>query len=72
MEMEDGEKVIGKVKKWFELITKARNLHPKVDTLGDNYAHTIFQELDFKESYYKGIQLKLLTCNQAHKGFFIS
>lgn len=43
MEMEDGKKVIGKLEKGFELITKTRNihLHLKRHTLHDHYVDTI-------------------------------
>ena len=55
--MEDGERVIGKVEKGYELVTKARNLrlHLKGDTLRHEHASTIFESL-VQESYYKGHQ----------------
>lgn len=52
-EMENNAKEIGKVEKKFEFITKAKNLRLKGDTLHDNYARTIFQEI-MKENFYKG------------------
>ena len=57
MEMEDGEKVIGKVEKGFELMTKARNLrlYIKGDTLRHEHASHIFEEI-VRESYYNGRQ----------------
>ena len=62
MEMENGEKVIAKVEKGFELATKARNLrlHIKGNTLRDDAAHVIFKEL-VRERYYAGKQLEFLT-----------
>lgn len=43
MELEGGERVIGKVEKAFELVTKSRNLqlHIKGHTLGDHTAYRI-------------------------------
>ena len=57
MTLEDGEKVIGKVEKSFELVTKARNLrlHLKGDTLRQEHAFSIFESL-VQESYYNGFQ----------------
>ena len=57
MAMENGEKVIGKVEKGFELATKARNLrlHLKGETLRHEHAVTIFSTI-VQESYYSGLQ----------------
>ena len=57
MEMEDGVKVIGKVEKGFELVTKARNLrlYIKGETLRHTHAFHIFEEI-VRESYYTGRQ----------------
>lgn len=57
MAMEDGEKIIGKVEKGYELVTKARNLrlHLKGETLRYEQAFTIFESL-VQESYYNGYQ----------------
>jgi hypothetical protein len=57
MAMEDGEKVIGKIEKGYELVTKARNLrlHLKGETLRYEQAFTIFESL-VQESYYNGHQ----------------
>ena len=57
MEMEDGERVIGKVEKGFELMTNARNLrlYIKGETLRQEHASHIFEEI-VRESYYAGRQ----------------
>ena len=57
MTMEDGEKVIGKIEKGYELVTKARNLrlHLKGETLRNEHAFSIFESL-VQESYYSGHQ----------------
>ena len=57
MQMEDGEKVIGKIEKGYELATKARNLrlHLKGETLRHENASTIFECL-VQNSYYNGHQ----------------
>ena len=57
MEMEDGEKVIGKVEKGFELMSKARNLrlYIKGETFRHKHASRIFEEI-VRESYYTGRQ----------------
>lgn len=62
MEMGDGEKVIGKVEKGFELITKARNmrLHLKGDSLRENTANGILKIL-MKECYYDGREVEILS-----------
>ena len=57
MEMEDGERVIGKVEKGFELTSKARNLrlHIRGETLRHTQASQVFEEI-VRESYYTGRQ----------------
>lgn len=47
MEMEDGERVIGKIEKGYKLITKARNLrlHLKGEPLRHKHAFIIFKAL---------------------------
>jgi hypothetical protein len=57
MTMEDGEKVIGKIEKDYELVTKARNLrlHLRGETLRHEHAFSIFESL-VQESYYSGHQ----------------
>jgi hypothetical protein len=61
MEMEDGEKVIGKVEKGYELATKARNLrlHLKGESLRYENASNIFEAIT-RESYYTGKQLEFM------------
>jgi hypothetical protein len=72
MEMEDGEKVIGKVEKGYELAIKARNLrlHLKGESLQHENAFDIFKAIA-KESYYTGKQLKFmgLTKPELDKNF---
>ena len=53
--MEDGGKVISKVEKGFELVTKARNmrLHLKGDSLRDHSTMEIFRDL-IRDLYYEG------------------
>ena len=62
MEMEDGEKVIGKVEKRYELVTKASNLclHLKGETLRHESAFNIFEKL-VHESYYIGKQHEFMS-----------
>ena len=57
LKMEDGVKVIGKIKKKYELATKARNLrlYLRGETLRHVSAFTIFESL-VQESYYSGHQ----------------
>ena len=57
MKMADGKKVIGKIEKRYELVTKARNLrlHLKGETLCHTQAFTIFESL-IQENYYSGYQ----------------
>lgn len=59
--MGDGERVIGKVEKGFELITNAKNmrLHIKGSTLqGSTFIH-ILRTL-MSESYYEGREIEIL------------
>ena len=57
IQMENGEKVIGKIEKGYELASKARDLrlHLKGDTLRHEHASTIFKSLVHK-NYYSGHQ----------------
>ena len=57
LEMEDGERTIGKVEKGFELMSKARNLrlYIKGETLRHTHASQVFEEI-VRESYYTGRQ----------------
>ena len=57
MEMEDGEVVIGKVEKGYELATKARNLrlHLKGESIRHEHAFDILETI-VRESYYTGKQ----------------
>jgi hypothetical protein len=61
MELESGEKVIGKIEKIFELMSKARNLrlHIQGETLRHMQASHIFEEI-VRESYYTGRQHEFL------------
>ena len=72
MDMEDGVKVIGKVEKNYELVTKARNLrlHLKGETLRHQHAFTIYESL-VQESYYNGYQHEFmgLTKPELDKSF---
>lgn len=67
----DGKKVMGKVENELQLITKPRNLrlHLKGDTLRDNYAHTIFQEIIIENYYMKQIKFLTLTKLELMKVF---
>ena len=72
MEMEDEEKVIGKVEKGYELVTKASNhcLHPKGETLQYEHAFNIFEKL-VHENYYIGKQHEFmgLTKSEIDKNY---
>jgi hypothetical protein len=61
MTMDDGERVIGKVEKCYELATKARNLrlHLKGETLRHKHAFDIFEAI-VREIYYAGKQHKFM------------
>lgn len=60
MEIEDSERVINKIEKGCELVSKAHNLqlHLKGDTPGHTLAHSISKEL-VSGNYYDGKQLEL-------------
>ena len=62
MTMGDGLKVIGKVEKGFELITKACNmrLYLKGDSLRDNSAMDILRDL-MRDFYYDGREVEILS-----------
>ena len=62
MSMGDGEQVIGKVEKGFELITKAKNMrvHLKGDSLRNNKAIDILRTL-MSEAYYEGREIEILS-----------
>ena len=66
MTMGDGERVIGKVEKGFELITKAKNmrLHLKGATLRGSMAIDILRTL-MSESYYEGREVEILLLTKA-------
>ena len=66
MTMGDGERVIGKVEKGFELITKARNmrLHLKGEVLRDHTASDILRSI-IHNSYYDGRELEVLSLTKS-------
>ena len=66
MTMGDGERVIGKVEKGFELITKAKNmrLHLKGTTLRGSTAIDILCTL-MSESYYEGREIEILSLTKS-------
>ena len=66
MTMGDGERVIGKVEKGFELITKAKNmrLHLKGEALRNNSAVDILRSL-MGESYYDGREIEILSLTKS-------
>ena len=66
MTMGDGERIIGKVEKGFELITKARNmrLHLKGEALRNNTAMDILRSL-MKDSYYNGREVEILSLTKS-------
>jgi hypothetical protein len=70
--MGDGERIIGKIEKDFELITKARNmrLHLKGEVLRDHTAADIFRSI-MRDSYYDGreIEIHSLTKSDGTKDF---
>ena len=72
MEMEDGDLVIGKVEKGFELVTKASNLrfHLRGESLRHEHAFNVFKAI-VRESYYTGRQLEFmgLTKPELDKNF---
>ena len=62
MTMGDDEKIIGKVEKGFELITKAKNmrLHLKGEAIHNNTALDILHNL-MKQAYYDGREVEILS-----------
>ena len=66
MTMGDGERVIGKVEKIFELITKAKNmrLHLKGETIRNNTAVDILRTL-VREFYYDGREVEILSLTKS-------
>ena len=66
MTMGDGENIIGKVEKGFELITKAKNmrLHLKGEALRNNSAIDILRTL-MRDSYYDGREVEILSLTKA-------
>ena len=64
--MGDGEKIIGKVEKGYELITKARNmrLHLKGDALRNSTAMDILRNL-MRDSYYDGREVEILSLTKS-------
>ena len=66
MTMGDGERVIGKVEKGFELITKAKNmrLHLKGTTLRGSTSIDILRTL-MSESYYEGREIEILSLTKS-------
>ena len=66
MTMGDGERIIGKVEKGFELITKARNmrLHLKGEALRDHTAIDILRSI-MRDSYYDGREMEILSLTKS-------
>ena len=66
MAMGDGEKIIGKVEKGFEIITKAKNmrLHLKGEAIRNNSALDILCNL-MQHSYYDGREVEMLSLTKA-------
>ena len=66
MTMGNGERVIGKVEKGFELITKAKNmrLHLKGTTLRGSTAIDILRTI-MSESYYEGREIEILSLTKS-------
>ena len=66
MTMGDGEKIIGKVEKGFELITKARNmkLHLKGEALRNHTAMDILSNL-MQDAYYDGREVEILSLTKS-------
>ena len=61
MELEDGDLIIDKIEKRFELATKASNLrlHLKGESLRHEHAFNVFETI-VRESYYTGRQLEFM------------
>ena len=66
MTMGDGERIIGKVEKGFELITKAKNmrLHLKGASLKGSTAVDILRTI-ISESYYEGREVEILALTKS-------
>ena len=66
MTMGDGERVIGKVEKGFELITKAKNmrLHLKGASLRGSTAIDVLRTV-MNESYYEGREIEILSLTKS-------
>ena len=66
MTLGDGERVIGKVEKGFELITKAKNmrLHLKGETIRNNTAVDILRTI-MREFYYDGREVEILSLTKS-------
>ena len=66
MTMGDGERIIGKVEKDFELITKPKNmrLHLKGESLRNNTAIDILRTL-MREAYYDGREVEFLSLTKS-------
>jgi hypothetical protein len=66
MAMGDGERIIGKVEKGFELITKARNmrLHLKGEVLRDHSATDILRSI-LRDVYYDGREIEILSLTKS-------
>jgi len=66
MTMGDGERIIGKVEKGFELITKAKNmrLHLKGETLRNHKAVDILRTL-MRDAYYDGREIEILSLTKS-------
>ena len=66
MTMGDGERIISKVEKGFELITKAKNirLHLKGEALRNNMAIDIHRQL-MRDSYYDRREVEILSLTKS-------
>ena len=66
MAMGDEERIIGKVEKGFELITKARNmrLHLKGEVLCDHSATDILRSI-MRDAYYDGREIEILSLTKS-------
>ena len=66
MTMGDGEQIIGKVEKGFELVTKVKNmrLHLKGEAIRNNIALDILRNL-MQRSYYDGREIEILSLTKA-------
>ena len=66
MTMGDGESIIGKVEKGFELITKAKNMRPhlKGETIRNHEAVDILRTL-MRDAYYDGREIEILSLTKS-------